>query len=490
MNPLEFLLGRTPSRVAPQQLSPADRAASILRSAAPRATARAFPNEAAADVLRRIAPRATARAFPPATTAPVPSGGGGLFNPAVQVPEFFSRFGRSSSGLTLQRPASTPAPIRPSGGGFNPAVQIPALFSRFGRSSSGLTLGGGMPSSTPSVGTALGLGLSTAIIPSLQEGRNMLMDRLGVPRQVTDAIRAVDSAGNFATGLHSDLPGRVLSGIQSIQPGSNRPQSQPRQQITYIGANVPRLGQYGAPVTTDGSVPRPPAFTSATGAPTPASPASAPAARGGSVTPPSSSARSTPSPQRFSGGGSATFAPPAERAYTEEVSRTAQLTAQNPEMQRYEAARQADLKSGDFSNSEDIGMEMWARANPTLASKVKPGQAGYDTIQRVRQEAAQPGAGAFAATTPIFPGAQNFYSGQYQATPGATNPNVGAFTAQQTISSVPQNIGQFPFQATPMQTPGRPVTTQGFGSAPGVDTLGSFTRKQLSQDLLRKFAGL
>jgi len=214
-----------------------------------------------------------------------------------------------------------------------------------------------------------------------------------------------------------------------------------------------------------------------------------------SFVPPSSSSTSPRSSSNFprSGGSTGTFASiasPADRAYAQEVSRTAQLTAQNPEMQRYEAARQADLKSGDFSKSEDIGMEMWARANPTLAAKVKPGQSGYDTIQRVRQEAAQPGAGAFAATTPIFPGAQNFYSGQYQATPGATNPNVGAFTAQQTISSVPQNIGQFPFQATPMQTPGRPVTTQGFGSAPGVDTLGSFTREQLSQDLLNKFAGL
>ena len=240
-------------------------------------------------------------------------------------------------------------------------------------------------------------------------------------------------------------------------------------------------------MTTDGSVPRPPAFTSATGAPTAASPASASAVRGGSVTPPSSGARSTPSPQRFSGGGGrATFAPPAERAYTEEVSRTAQMTAQNPEMQRYESARQADMKTGDFSKSEAIGMEMWARQNPVLAAKVKPGQSGYETIQRVRQEAAQPGVGAFAATTPLFPGAQNFYSGQYQATPGATTPNIGAFTTQQTIPSVPQNIGQYSFQA-PMQPP---VTSQGFGAAPGVDTVGSFTREQLSQELLKKFAGL
>lgn len=182
----------------------------------------------------------------------------------------------------------------------------------------------------------------------------------------------------------------------------------------------------------------------------------------------------------------ASMASPVDRAYAQEVSRTAQLTAQNPEMQRYEAARQADLKTGDFSKSEDIGMEMWARKNPTLAAKVKPGQAGYETIQRIRQEAAQPGIGAFAATTPLFPGAQDYFSGQYQATPGATTPNLNAFTTKQTIPFVPQSIGQYPFQA-PMQPP---APTQGFGSAPGIDSLGAFTRDQLSQELLKKFAGL
>ena len=178
---------------------------------------------------------------------------------------------------------------------------------------------------------------------------------------------------------------------------------------------------------------------------------------------------------------------PSDRAYAQEVSRTAQHTAQNPEMQRYEAARQADLKSGDFSKSEDIGMEMWARKNKTLAKAVKPGQAGYDVIQRVLQEDTKPNVGAFAATTPIFPGAQNYFSGQYQTTPGATTPDLGAFTTQQNIPfAPPQSIGQFPFQP-PTQAP---ALTQGFGSAPGVDTLGSFTRGLLSQELLKKFAGL
>lgn len=195
------------------------------------------------------------------------------------------------------------------------------------------------------------------------------------------------------------------------------------------------------------------------------------------------------------GRGSDTPAPPAppplaaERAYREEVYRTAQLAAQNPEMQRYEAARKADLKTGDYGKSEDIGMEMWARANPTLAAKVKPGQAGYDVIQRVRGEAAQPGVGAFAATKPIFPGAQNYFGGQYQVTPGATTPNLSVFGIQQPLPSVPQNIGQFQYQA-PMQPTATPLPTQGFGAAPGIDTIGAFDREQLSQDLLKKFAGL
>ena len=187
--------------------------------------------------------------------------------------------------------------------------------------------------------------------------------------------------------------------------------------------------------------------------------------------------------------GGGTSAGPADRAYREEVSRTAQLAAQNPEMQRYEAARKADLKTGDYGKSEDIGMEMWARANPTLAANVKPGQAGYDVIQRVRSEAAQPGVGAFAATKPIFPGAQNYFSGQYQATPGATTPDLSGFGMQQPLPSVPESIGQFPFQA-PMQPSAPTTTTQGFGATTDIDGLGAFTREQLSQELLKKFAGL
>jgi hypothetical protein len=76
---------------------------------------------------------------------------------------------------------------------------------------------------------------------------------------------------------------------------------------------------------------------------------------------------------------------PAERAQAAETSRVAQLTAQDPEFQRYEAARLKAVAPGataeQVQSAEDIGMQMWAKANPTLAAKVKPGQSGYDAIQ-------------------------------------------------------------------------------------------------------------
>jgi hypothetical protein len=76
----------------------------------------------------------------------------------------------------------------------------------------------------------------------------------------------------------------------------------------------------------------------------------------------------------------------AERAYQQEVSRVAQLTAQDPELQRYQAATKEAAKFGPGSaaeqSAEDMGMQMWAKANPKLAAKVKPGQSGYDVIQR------------------------------------------------------------------------------------------------------------
>jgi len=117
----------------------------------------------------------------------------------------------------------------------------------------------------------------------------------------------------------------------------------------------------------------------------------------------------------FSGGTVPPSAPPAdnsnpaaERAYQQEVSRVAQLTAQDPELQRYEQARQKAVAAGPGSaaeqSAEDIGMQIWAQKyGKTLAPKVKPGQAGYDVIQRTLN-AGQMGApadlGAFTGAAP------------------------------------------------------------------------------------------
>jgi len=85
--------------------------------------------------------------------------------------------------------------------------------------------------------------------------------------------------------------------------------------------------------------------------------------------------------------------PAAERAYQSERSSVAQQAAQNPELQRYQdqaiLARQAlqgyDPASGPLpgaaQTAQDMGMAIWAKANPGLAAKVRPGQSGFGAIQ-------------------------------------------------------------------------------------------------------------
>ena len=71
------------------------------------------------------------------------------------------------------------------------------------------------------------------------------------------------------------------------------------------------------------------------------------------------------------------------RAYLSELSSVAQQTTQNPLLNQYYALRKPDPRA-----AEDLGMQMFALANPELAKKVTPGQAGYDVIQRVYPQAA------------------------------------------------------------------------------------------------------
>ena len=50
---------------------------------------------------------------------------------------------------------------------------------------------------------------------------------------------------------------------------------------------------------------------------------------------------------------------PADRAYQQELSRTAQLTAQDPELQRYEKARSAAKSQEEMNSVRDMGLAMW-----------------------------------------------------------------------------------------------------------------------------------
>ena len=132
----------------------------------------------------------------------------------------------------------------------------------------------------------------------------------------------------------------------------------------------------------------------------------------------------------------APYSPPEERAYQQEVSRTAQLTAQDPELQRYEDARIKAAAQGatpeSVKTAEDIGMQIWAKkyGGPGgLASKVKPGQAGYEAIQGVLA----PGRG-MPGSTSMYQGA--FPTDDYRDYGEPQSPTVG-YQMQSPITSVP-----------------------------------------------------
>ena len=128
--------------------------------------------------------------------------------------------------------------------------------------------------------------------------------------------------------------------------------------------------------------------------------------------------------------------PRSERAYEQFVSRAAQLTAQDPELQRYEDARKIAAAQGatpeSVKTAEDIGMQIWAKkyGGPGgLASKVKPGQAGYEAIQGV----IAPGRG-MPGSTSMYQGA--FPTDDYRDYGEPQSPTVG-YQMQSPITSVP-----------------------------------------------------
>ena len=77
--------------------------------------------------------------------------------------------------------------------------------------------------------------------------------------------------------------------------------------------------------------------------------------------------------------------PPATPPVTPSV--TTPTPSTDPRNAEYLTARSAltkDSSAADVKAAEDAGMAAWAKANPGLASKVKPGQSGYGLIQNIR----------------------------------------------------------------------------------------------------------
>ena len=243
-----------------------------------------------------------------------------LLNILNAIPAAASRFGGSVIQQAPKAAARVPQAAR--GVGFDPLNQVPAFFSRFG----------GSVIQSPSV------------------------------RNVQSLRGIVPAAGAGMAGFSGAALDPLLRGSQYVQ-----------QQLQGFGT-IPKPGQAKTKPTegyssygtyTVGGI----EYDINSGRPTYMPP--------GSAYPSSSVAPFTPFKE-----GSSTAA---ERAYQSEKASVAQQTAQNPELQRYEAARLKAVAPGataeQVQSAEDIGMQMWAKANPTLAAKVKPGQSGYDVIQ-------------------------------------------------------------------------------------------------------------
>lgn len=175
--------------------------------------------------------------------------------------------------------------------------------------------------------------------------------------------------------------------------------------------------------------------------------------------------------------------PAAERAYRQEVSSVAQQAAQNPELQRYEKERAAAAASKDQGKMDavrDLGMQIWAQkyGKPgDLASRVKPGQSGYDVIQRTlgAGQMGSPMNFGFDASSPLAttpPVAAPSYAGATPASlPGATPLPSNAFSGMVTTPYDRFNAGQT-LTSAPLGMPGAqiPGTYEG---ATGVQGMGA-----------------
>jgi len=239
--------------------------------------------------------------------------------------------------------------------------------------------------------------------------------------------------------------------------------AQSGQDLIYKRAPGNVGGQYGGIFSADQAA-------------APAEPGSQPPAPGGTNPPPAQP------PVKLS---------PEEQAYNAERSRIAQLTAQNPEFQNVGQLRN-DLR--------DQGMQIWAKANPKLAAKVKPGQSGYEAIQGVLN------AGAMGApmnlpfdTSKLLggtPAPQGLsYAGTTPASiPGGTPIKSGGFPTGQAAMFERFLQGQGPSAAGLTASPlgvAQPIGALNYGGA--VQPLGTaladdFYKSEKAQELAKMFA--
>lgn len=210
------------------------------------------------------------------------------------------------------------------------------------------------------------------------------------PVQVRDVtgVRSLPAARGGAVAPKGRTPGVGLAGVYSI-PGYAEQKQRNAAEVLNMARGPMNELQYAAGQLLQGRIP----YTSPRVSNLPAN------YRGDELRL-SAAARAAAGPSAgggIGGGNMASYIPPvstgfddrgsaAERAYQQEKSRVAQLTAQDPELQRYEAARKIAAAPGateeQIQSAEDIGMQIWAKANPKLAAKVQPGQSGFDVIQK------------------------------------------------------------------------------------------------------------
>ena len=129
----------------------------------------------------------------------------------------------------------------------------------------------------------------------------------------------------------------------------------------------------------------------------------------------------------------------ADRAYQQELSRTAQLTAQDPELLRYETARAAAKTQEEMNSVRDMGLAMWQEKY----GKTAMGQPG----------------GAIGATNPLMRSTFGYQTGMSPGDIAQTITNPAA---------VPVGPGEAPYQTGDLGT--RALAETGYDPAAfGVD---------------------